>query len=500
MLKNMKNEGTKKEEKTNNNSRKALIVALALALIMTAVVAETLYNFYDSTQACQIQNSGTWGACSGTYPSACPADRLGCNDGTVEQSTTNSGAATGLNMTDFNSSELYCDQITSVFFCYEWWVTGGATQNCQITVSNQSGANPTAIVTTCPGATANPGVQCINVTATKGWTCENFFGPSGQRAVATATLYKSGPGGRTISYDVFAFNVTYKKSPRVSLISPANGTTLNYPNITFQCNGNYNVNLANVTLYYNYSGTWIANETISITGTNYTANFTKTLNPTNVIWNCQFCGSDGNCKFASANWTLTVIDNTSPVINSVSDYPDPVQNRQNITFVANVTDDFRVSVVKLEINGTNYTMIQNTSTTWYYVYNTSGLSLGTYNYTIYANDTSGNNATPMTGNFTVIITPMIYTDRTLYKNCSDTTIYYKISVFDLNDQPINTALTSTILDAVNATVMTENVNTGNGGTGVYLGVFPIPGGYQPGNWIVKAVSGSVKGQKTINVS
>jgi len=500
MLKNMKNKKKEKEEKTNNNSRKALIVALALALIITTVVAETLYNFYDSTQTCQRENTGTWTTCQGTYPSACPNDRLGCDDGTVEQSTTDSGAATGLNMTDFNSSELYCDQIISVFFCYEWWADQN-TQNCQITVSNESGANPTAIATTCPGTAANPGVQCINVTATKGWTCENFFGPSGQRAVATATLYKAGKGTRTISYDVFAFNATYKKSPRVTLISPANGTTLNYPNITFQCNGHYNVNLANVTLYYNYSGTWIANETISITGTNYTANFTKTLNPTNIIWNCQFCGVDGNCKFAPANWTLTVIDNTSPMINSVSDYPDPVQTGRNITFVANVTDDFGVSVVQLEVNGTNYTMIQNTSTTWYYVYNTSGLSLGTYNYKIYANDTSGNNAPPVTGNFTVIqqINPSISTDKTIYKNCSNT-IYYKISAYDVNDSLIDTPLTNTILDAVNATVMTENVNTGNGGTGVYLGVFPIPSGYQPGNWIIKAVSGSVKGQKTINVS
>jgi hypothetical protein len=95
-------------------------------------------------------------------------------------------------------------------------------------------------------------------------------------------------------------------------------------------------------------------------------------------------------------------------------------------------------------------------------------------------------------------TPYVITDSASYISCN--TIYYKISIFDVNDQPTDTALTNTILDAVNATVMTENVNTGNGGTGIYLGVFPIPGGYQPGNWIIKAVSGSVKGQKTIDVS
>lgn len=496
----LKGKEIKKQKNKRHLIKYKIVFLLVIILIITPILAQTLYNFYDATQTCQRQNSGTWRACQGTYPSACPTDRLGCNDNSREQSSTSTSAPTGLNMSAFNASEIYCDQIESVFFCYEWWASG-ATRNCQITVSNENGTNPTPIVTTCPRTTANPGVICINVTATKPWSCDNFFGTVGPRAVATATLYRNGTGTRTINYDVFLFNVTYKKAPKVSLISPPNGSILNYPNITLQCNAHYTLNLTNVTLYHNYSGIWSANETISITGNNYTANFTKTFNTTSIIWNCRFCTIDGNCKFAPANWTLTTIDNTSPVINNISDYPDPVMQNQNITFIANVTDEFAVDKVWIDINGLNYTMIQNTSTTWYYVYNVSTLPEGTYNYTVYANDTAGNNATPMTGNFNVIIEmmPAIYTDKTVYKNCSNT-IYYKISVFDVDDQPIDAALTNTILDAANVTVMTENVNTGNGGTGIYLGTFIIPNGYQVGNWIIKAVSGSVKGQKTINVS
>ena len=486
-----------------NLSKKQLdykFIALFLVLILSSIIlAQTLYSFYDSTQSCMRQNAGTWTNCLGTYPSSCPTDRLGCNDGTTETSTTSSAAATGLNMSDFNASELYCDQITNVMFCYEWWASG-ATRICSIGVSNQNGANLTTVVKTCPVTIANPGVNCVNVTATKPWSCDNFFGTVGPRAVATATLYRSGVGTRTISYDVFLFNVTYRKAPKVDLLSPANGSILNYPNITFQCNGNYNLNLANATLYFNYSGSWVANETIAISGTKVTANFTKTLNPTNIIWNCEFCGTDGNCKFAPANWTLSVIDNTSPVINSISDYPDPVGQGQNITFAANVTDDFAVNSVKISINGTNYTMIQNTTDTWYYILNTSAFSSGTYNYTVYANDTSGNNATPMVGNFTVVVSlsPSITTDKANYGTCNN--LYFKVSVYDVNDQLIDASLTNTLLDATNATVLNESVSTGNGGTGIYLGIFSIPKGYVTGNWIIKSVSGTVKGQKTINVS
>lgn len=101
----------------------------------------------------------------------------------------------------------------------------------------------------------------------------------------------------------------------------------------------------------------------------------------------------------------SVIDGNIPVINWINDTPDPVRAGDPINFSANVTDDSAVGTVTLEIDGTtNYTMILQSGDIYYNdTLNTGPLSQGLHNYTVYANDTSGNNATPMSSNFTVYI-------------------------------------------------------------------------------------------------
>ena len=49
-------------------------------------------------------------------------------------------------------------------------------------------------------------------------------------------------------------------------------------------------------------------------------------------------------------------DTVNPVINSVSDSPDPAPRGENFRFTANVTDNVGVGTVLLELEGTNYTM------------------------------------------------------------------------------------------------------------------------------------------------
>ncbi|HII00728.1 TPA: hypothetical protein HA351_03445 [Methanosarcinaceae archaeon] len=49
-------------------------------------------------------------------------------------------------------------------------------------------------------------------------------------------------------------------------------------------------------------------------------------------------------------------DTTEPVINSVSDFPDPVESGRNVTITADVTDNVEVGTVLVEINGTEYPM------------------------------------------------------------------------------------------------------------------------------------------------
>ena len=108
--------------------------------------------------------------------------------------------------------------------------------------------------------------------------------------------------------------------------------------------------------------------------------------------------------FDASDWvtgTFNVTDLTNPVINTVSDN-SPVDPGSTLNITANVTDNVAVDDVFVEINATNYSMTQAGSTDIYYYddYDTNVIA-GTYDYTVYANDTYGNDATPVTDNFTV---------------------------------------------------------------------------------------------------
>gem|GEM_PF-4983108 len=99
---------------------------------------------------------------------------------------------------------------------------------------------------------------------------------------------------------------------------------------------------------------------------------------------------DNNTVGGSDVSILFMADNLPPSITNVTDTPDPqlLNNIVNITCV--VTDDWWVSEVVVEINGTNYTMTEYAEDQYYYEYN--GTSVGLYDFIIYATDSSGNTA------------------------------------------------------------------------------------------------------------
>ncbi|MEE9525609.1 MAG: MopE-related protein [Candidatus Woesearchaeota archaeon] len=88
------------------------------------------------------------------------------------------------------------------------------------------------------------------------------------------------------------------------------------------------------------------------------------------------------------------------IINSITDNPDPVTQSQNITITANVTSDITVDSVWVEINGINYTILENVGDIWTLNHNTSA-ETGLVDYTVYANDTNGTDATPKSSDYTV---------------------------------------------------------------------------------------------------
>ena len=172
--------------------------------------------------------------------------------------------------------------------------------------------------------------------------------------------------------------------PSVSLNLPSDGNSTSSTSIDFNCTASDNIDLANVTLYGNWSG-WHANETNSsgINNTNYV--FTKTLTHGSYEWNCRACDSINNCVFAVSNYTLT-IDTQGPVITWEDPTPDDgdyVGN--NWTYVNVSTDETAVALLEWT-NGTgsyNFTMNGANTSFWY---NMTGLSDTNYSFRVLAND------------------------------------------------------------------------------------------------------------------
>jgi hypothetical protein len=119
-------------------------------------------------------------------------------------------------------------------------------------------------------------------------------------------------------------------------------------------------------------------------------------------WTINITVTDDFALSDSGTQTFTVTDTTDPVINNISDTPDPVDPGATINFTANVTDNVNVNATWVEISGTNYSMTQSgSSDIWYYDTFDTNIAAGTYDYTVYANDTYGNTATPVSSNFTI---------------------------------------------------------------------------------------------------
>ena len=98
--------------------------------------------------------------------------------------------------------------------------------------------------------------------------------------------------------------------PGVNLDAPVTSYLTSYStnqtSITFNVSAIDSSALANVTLYGNWTGTWQANQTIALTGTSNSTNFTKTLANGTYIWNAYVCDNENNCRFGVQNYTLSV--------------------------------------------------------------------------------------------------------------------------------------------------------------------------------------------------
>ena len=105
------------------------------------------------------------------------------------------------------------------------------------------------------------------------------------------------------------FNVIAGDSPpAVILESPANDSIkTSSNNIDFKCNATDDYNLTNITFYWNYSGSWQSNGTVSVSGTANNSTFQRTnLVNTMILWNCRAGDNASNYSFAANNWTVNI--------------------------------------------------------------------------------------------------------------------------------------------------------------------------------------------------
>ncbi len=92
-------------------------------------------------------------------------------------------------------------------------------------------------------------------------------------------------------------------------------------------------------------------------------------------------------------------------INQVNANPNIINPTQQINFTANITSAYAINLVTLEFENTLYVMTNSSSDIWYYDALDTNISLGTYNFTIYAKDAT-NYTVSKTGNFTVTDEPL----------------------------------------------------------------------------------------------
>ncbi len=147
--------------------------------------------------------------------------------------------------------------------------------------------------------------------------------------------------------------ITYDNQPTVTLLSPLNNTQLiGAANVTLICNVTDDISIRNVTLYHNIAAPFTANKTVTGSGLITTAQFNVTnVPPGTYVWNCLASDGITDPAFAAQNSTLTIIDR-SPNVTLISPPDGNISNNQNITFIANISDDVALKNATFFINRT----------------------------------------------------------------------------------------------------------------------------------------------------
>ena len=198
-------------------------------------------------------------------------------------------------------------------------------------------------------------------------------------------------------------------SPIVNLTSPIDNyfnDTDEYVNLTFKANVSENNYLVNCSLWTDYEGSWKLNDTISyVNKTQFEVpEFTLiNLNGSHTFdWNVYCYDLFGNLGYAGDNWTIKLnysgSDLDSPIISGVSPNGTKYSKDSSIDIRVNVTDAsafdvMYVDISRPELNITErYSLILISGDTYGVTFSNTS-TIGPYNYSIFINDSYGNNVT-----------------------------------------------------------------------------------------------------------
>ena len=188
-------------------------------------------------------------------------------------------------------------------------------------------------------------------------------------------------------------------NPVISLNEPVDVFNTTSQTIVFNATAYDNINLTNLSIYGNWTGSWILNTTNLTPLNNTLTNFNIAAIPEGYHkWNVYACDNSGNCAFAASNRTftvnLTVLDSINPTVtlNTPVNYYNTTS--QTIVFNATAYDNIRVASMTLysnfsgswTSNVTNSSPANNTLTNFSVI----GIPEGYYRWNVYSCDNSSN--------------------------------------------------------------------------------------------------------------
>jgi hypothetical protein len=179
----------------------------------------------------------------------------------------------------------------------------------------------------------------------------------GLESLNTYTVNVTFPSGRNITKSVVPFNeeLTIKGNtlsntieinetdfgPAVTLISPSAAAVDTDGDVEFNCSATDDIDLVNLSLVTNESGSLIVNQTLNLTtGSDISnkTNFTMNNLPTGTVllWNCLAYDAAGNFNYADQNRTLTV--GAGSININISTDSELYGTNDTVTVTINTTD------------------------------------------------------------------------------------------------------------------------------------------------------------------